>query len=163
MQFRLFEQEDLERYLGWVNQEAIWRVDNPGPYIVRTPATFAPQWQKIVGWQRSWMMIVDGREIGYIGFISDEDDELTNEFFIVIGDVSEWGKGHGRTAMQWLFEEARRLRLDSLTGQVLGNNRRALAFYEQLGFVVTGEHEPRFERDGETYMTIRIEIDLSGA
>jgi len=156
MNFRLFEDRDLDPYLRWTNQKEIWEVDNAGPYEFRTRESFADQWNKIVGWQRSWMIETNGREIGYIGFISDEQDRLTDEFFIVIGEKSEWRKGHGRAAMAWLFGKALELGLKSLTGQVLGNNERALALYESLGFRVIEEREPRFERNGKTYSTLFI-------
>ncbi len=160
MNFRLFKLDDLSLYLRWVNQKEIWEVDNSGPFEVRTPESFFDQWQKIVSWQRSWIINVDGGDIGYIGFISDAEDQLTNEFFIVIGETSVWGKGHGRTAMAWLFEKAKDLGLDALTGQVLGNNERALAFYKRMGFRVIAEQEPRFERNGTTYATLLIEKKL---
>ena len=160
MNFRLFEHSDLDLYLRWVNQKEIWEVDNPGPFEVRTPTSFADQWRKIVGWQRSWMIQSGGRDIGYIGFISDEHNALTNEFFIVIGETIEWRKGHGRVAMNWLFSKAKALGLTKITGQVLGNNLRGLAFYQKLGFSVIAEQEPFFERDGKTYSTLLIEKSI---
>lgn len=160
MNFRLFELEDLGLYLEWINQKEIWEVDNSGPFELKSPDSFSVQWQKIVGWRRSWMININGRDIGYLGFISDEQDHLTNEFFIVIGETSEWRKGHGRGAMEWLFRKAKTLGLTELTGQVLGNNKRALAFYERLGFRVVAEQEPRFERNGVTYSTLLIEKQL---
>ncbi len=83
MRFRLFENSDLAQYLYWVNQREIWEVDNPGPFEIRTAESFSEQWERIVGWQRSWIIESDGRGIGYIGFVSDERDDLTDEFFIV--------------------------------------------------------------------------------
>ena len=160
MKFRLFEHDDLDLYLSWVNQREIWEVDNPGPFEVKTPESFARQWEKIVGWRRSWMINVDGKEIGYTGFISDENDQLTNEFFIVIGETIEWGKGRGKEAMAWLFEKAKALGLETVKGQVLGNNHRALAFYERLGFCIVAEQEPRFERNGKIYSTLLIQKAL---
>ncbi len=157
MQYRLFKTEDLALYLRWVNQREIWEVDNSGPFEVRTAESFAAQWAKIVAWQRRWMMVSGGREIGYLGFISDAKDALTDEFFIVIGETSEWRKGHGATAMAWLFLTAKNLGLTRITGQVLGNNQRALAFYEKLGFKVIAEQEPKFERNGKTYSTLLIQ------
>ena len=160
MRFRLFENSDLAQYLYWVNQREIWEVDNPGPFEIRTAESFSEQWEKIVGWQRSWIIESDGRGIGYIGFVSDERDDLTDEFFIVIGETGEWRKGHGRVAMEWLFEQARRFGLSKVTGQVLGNNSRALAFYGKLGFRVVSEQEPKFERGGRVYSTLLIEKSL---
>lgn len=160
MEFRLFETNDLSLYLRWVNQWEIWEVDNSGPFEIRTVESFSDQWRKIVAWKRSWMIESDGRKIGYIGFITDENNALTDEFFIVIGELSEWRKGHGATAMEWLFQKARHLGLPKITGQVLGNNLRALAFYEGLGFSVITEQEPTFEREGKTYSTLHIEKPL---
>lgn len=157
LKFRLFELADLDLYLSWVNQEAIWEVDNSGPYEIRTRDTFGTQWQKIVAWGRSWFIEVDGSAIGYIGLISDAEDAVTHEFFIVIGDTREWGKGYGKSAMAWLSQEARRQGLDRLTGQVLGNNRRALRFYEALGFVVVDRCGPTFDRNGEVHQMLLIE------
>ena len=161
MNFRLFENGDLELYLSWVNQKEIWEVDNSGPFEIRTAESFSDQWEQIVAWQRSWMIHVDGRDIGYVGFISNMDDELTNEFFIVIGETSEWRKGRGKSAMAWLFEKAKELGLGAVTGQVLGNNNRALAFYKKLGFRVVAEQAPYFQRNGKTYSTILIEKKLN--
>lgn len=160
MEFRLFEESDLKQYLAWVNQKEIWQVDNSGPYEFRTEESFRDQWNKIVGWNRSWMMTINGREIGYIGFVSDEDDELTDEFFIVIGEISEWGKGHGKKAMHWLFDTALEKGLTRLTGQVLGNNENALRFYDSLGFTVVSKGLPTFERDGQKFHTLVIEKRL---
>jgi len=160
MKFRLFQKSDLPLYLHWVNQREIWEVDNAGPYEVRTSESFAEQWDKFVAWQRSWMMELDGREIGYIGFVSDADGALADEFFIVIGETSEWRKGHGAGAMMWLFKMARKLGLTKVTGQVLGNNQGARAFYEKLGFSVIGEQGPMFERNGRTYPMLLIEKPL---
>lgn len=160
MKFRLFEEADIDLYLNWVNQKAIWEVDNSGPFEVRTAEAFAAQWKKIVAWKRSWFIMVDDREIGYIGFVSDVGDNITDEFFIVIGEITEWGKGHGKNAMAWLFEKSREAGLSRVTGQVLGNNQRALAFYESLGFRVLAEQNPTFERNGATFRTLLIEKTL---
>lgn len=158
--YRLFEHSDIQMYLDWVNQKEIWEVDNSGSFESRTKESFLEQWENIVGWQRSWFIVVDGREIGYIGFVSDENDYLTDEFFIVIGEIDQWGKGYGTRAMEWLFDAAVRLNLSRVTGQVLGSNSRALGFYESLGFRILGEQEPSFQREGKTYRMILIEMTL---
>ena len=62
--------------------------------------------------------------------------------------------------MAWLFDKARELGLSSVTGQVLGNNQRALAFYQRLGFEEIREQDPHFERDGQMYPTLLIKKDL---
>lgn len=160
MEFRLFEASDILLYLGWVNQEAIWEVDNAGPFETRTEGSFDDQWKKIVRWQRSWIIEANQQPIGYIGFVSDENDGLTDEFFIVIGETGEWAKGYGKQAMHWLFEKGRRLGLSRLTGQVLGNNERALHFYAALGFKLVEQRDPSFQRNGRTWRTLLIERPL---
>ena len=160
MDFQLFEAGDIELYLRWVNQKTIWEVDNSGPYELRTSESFAAQWKKIVTWKRSWFIVLDGHKIGYIGLVSDDENNLTDEFFIVIGETSEWRKGHGKNAMAWLFEKAREAGLSRVTGQVLGNNQRALTFYKSLGFRILAEQDPTFERNGEMFRTLLIEKTL---
>jgi RimJ/RimL family protein N-acetyltransferase len=162
LSFRLFRHEDLPLYLEWVNQREIWEVDSSEPFTMKTTEAFQQQGSKIVDWARSWLIFVDGRPIGYVGFVSDEHDQLTDEFFIVIGDTTQWGKGYGRQAMQWLVDKAAELGLTRLRGQVLGNNARALAFYEALGFRKVGEGEPRFERNGAIYNTVVVARPLRG-
>ena len=58
---------------------------------------------------------------------------------------------------EWLYRKGRELGLSKITGNVLGNNERALRFYESLGFDRIGEGEPKVERGGAIYNTIRIE------
>ena len=106
------------------------------------------------------MICLDGREIGYLGFVSNEQDELTDDFFIVIGEVGEWRGGYGRAAMGWLFRKAASLGLSRLTGQVLSNNERALKFYTAVGVVEVGRKERYFGQNGRTYATLRIEAEI---
>lgn len=62
--------------------------------------------------------------------------------------------------MEWLFRQVNSLGLTAVTGQVLGNNQQALAFYKQLVFNVIAEQESRFEQNGQTYSTPLIEKQL---
>jgi len=160
MLFRLFEPKDIDLYLRWINQKAIWEVDGIGPYQFQTVGTFKNQWERIVDWRRSWFFSIDGKDIGYVGFVSDENDDLTNEFFIVIGDMDEWGKGRGSIAMEWLFDKARECQLRELVGHVHGNNERALKFYKNLGFETVSEEPNVFVRNGQHYSQFLIRKKL---
>lgn len=149
--FRLFKDDDLELYLRWVNQKAIWEVDNSGPYEFRTPELFHDKWKEILAANHSYMIIKDDREIGYIGLFYEENLGLTSEFFIVIGETDEWGKGHGKVAMDWLVQHAKQNDLSQLLATVLGNNERAQKFYRSLGFKWIKEKEDPYERNGKSY------------
>jgi len=63
------------------------------------------------------------------------DDGREGEFAIVVLD--RWqGHGLGQRLMRALLERARQRGLQRLHGQILGSNRRMLAFVERLGFKV---------------------------
>ncbi len=62
------------------------------------------------------------------------------------------GLGHGRRAMQWVVEEARRLGVASVGLSHVELDGHAGGFYEKLGFRYTGEVE-----DGELKMILALE------
>ena len=62
-------------------------------------------------------------------------------FRIVIGEKELWGQGYGTEATRLVAEQAFEvLGLDAVRLEVFSHNTRALAAYERVGFVVTGEH-----------------------
>ncbi|MBL8330696.1 MAG: histidinol dehydrogenase [Rubrivivax sp.] len=82
-------------------------------------------------------------------------DELTVWRLMI--DASHQGKGHGRQAMAWVIEEARRLgRAQVGLSHVVGNTAAA-AFYGRLGFVPTGEID-----DGEAKMRLVLDHPADG-
>ena len=74
-----------------------------------------------------WLMephrqMVAQQEVSFTVFVQDEADKLTDERFIVIGDLGERRRRHGWAAMLWCF-----------------NHACALAFYWSLRFGVVGD------------------------
>lgn len=62
-------------------------------------------------------------------------------FRIVIGEKDAWGQGYGTEATRLVMDEAfESLQLDEVRLEVFSHNQRAVAAYERVGFVVTGEH-----------------------
>ncbi|MFT4039032.1 MAG: GNAT family protein [Thermomicrobiales bacterium] len=62
-------------------------------------------------------------------------------FRIVIGEKEVWGQGYGTEATRLVMDEAfESLSLDEVRLEVFSHNQRAIAAYERVGFVVTGEH-----------------------
>ena len=74
-----------------------------------------------------WLMgphrqMVVQQQVSFTGFVQDEADKLTDERFIVIGDLGEWRCSHGWAAVLSCFIHA-----------------CALAFYWSLRFGVVGD------------------------
>jgi GNAT superfamily N-acetyltransferase len=80
---------------------------------------------------------LDGRAVGLIdcfaGFSTFAARPLLNIHDIVVhADVR--GRGIGQALLSWAEERARQLGCCKLTLEVLSNNMRAMASYEQAGF-----------------------------
>jgi len=78
-----------------------------------------------------------GTDIGIMAVVVGPDCVKLNQLFLL---PAHQGKGVGTECMSLVMDEARRLGLPLRLG-VLKVNPRALAFYERLGFVRTGETE----------------------
>jgi GNAT superfamily N-acetyltransferase len=76
-----------------------------------------------------------GTDVGILAFVVKPDCVQLNQLFLL---PEHQGKGIGRKCMFLIMEKARQLGLP-VRLRVLKVNRRALAFYERLGFVRTGE------------------------
>ena len=62
-------------------------------------------------------------------------------FRIAIGEKDVWGRGYGTEATRLVMEEAfDSLGLTEVRLEVFAHNARAIATYERVGFVVSGEH-----------------------
>lgn len=93
--------------------------------------------------------VKDDRCIGHVGLYDIDHRIRKAEFGILLGDTDFHGKGVGKhvtaTMIAYGFEQLN-LRRISLT--VLASNKRALALYEQLGFIVEGRFRDDDFRDG---------------
>lgn len=76
-----------------------------------------------------------GTDVGIMGIVVASDCVKVNQLFLL---PEHQGKGIGRKCMLLIMEEARQLGLPMCL-RVLKVNPRALAFYQRLGFVRTGE------------------------
>ncbi|MEM7033168.1 MAG: GNAT family protein, partial [Chloroflexota bacterium] len=118
--------------------------------------------EKVVNNPYVFKIIANGRFVGYIGLKNYSSGQEDVEFFIVIGALDQWGKGIGKAAMKRLIDLAKTdLGLKKIIGLVLGNNKRALRFYQRIGFQVVGQEPPSFWRDGQKYQLVRIEMLLN--
>jgi hypothetical protein len=61
--------------------------------------------------------------------------------------------------MNWLFDKTfNELKLSKLFGYALGNNTKALKFYERIGFEIVGDSEPKYIKNDKEYSLKKIEM-----
>lgn len=96
---------------------------------------------------RIWFGIAlreNDRLIGETGLLRIYYPWRTADLSIIIGDKNAWGRGYGTQAINLLLDYAfGALALHRIAIGVVGSNKRALAFYEKVGFQREG-----VQRDG---------------
>jgi ribosomal protein S18 acetylase RimI-like enzyme len=107
---------------------------------------------------------VDAGEIlGWIdtGFSRDADaDRNTGELRALYVAPGAWRRGVGTTLWRAAEVGLRAAEFRSVTLWVLDANRRALGFYEAIGFCVDAGHEKTIERGGAMLREVRLRLDL---
>ena len=83
---------------------------------------------------------LDGKDIGIISVDLEPDSVFVNQIYIL---PEHQAQGIGRRCMSIVVEEAKKLDLP-VRLRVLKVNRRAVAFYERLGFTITDETDTHF-------------------
>lgn len=84
---------------------------------------------------RIWgVMMSDGHPIGAAGL--KHIDGSIAEYWGYIGDKDCWGQGLGAHMLGAVEQKARELGIASLYLNVAADNRRAVALYKRLGFIV---------------------------
>ena len=85
--------------------------------------------------QEFQIVSVDGHDVGIMSAALEADCVFLNQIYILPGHQ---GRGIGGKCMLTVFERATRSNLP-VKLKVLKVNRRAAAFYERLGFTITGD------------------------
>lgn len=93
--------------------------------------------QQRFGAQDFRVINLDGTDVGIMAVVVASDCVQVNQLFIL---PERQCMGIGRRCMSLIIEEARQLGLP-VRLRVLKVNSRALAFYQRLGFVCTGESD----------------------
>jgi diamine N-acetyltransferase len=91
-----------------------------------------------------WMRAIyaDGDPVGFLLTYEDpEEDSFWVWRFMV--DARRQRKGIGRQAMELLLDRWRSLGATAAALSVIPANRKTIAFYQSLGFQLTGEEEGR--------------------
>ena len=153
-----------------VRLTALTSDDVPGLMRWHTDTTFARLYDARVAAPRTysaldnWIDDANRSNNGYLFAIRPLDDEMLLGFVelesimwthqhawlsIAIGDAAHQGQGYGREAiglaLRFAFHE---LNLHRVQLTVFSYNTRAIALYEQLGFVREGVYREYLQRDG---------------
>jgi diamine N-acetyltransferase len=99
---------------------------------------------------RIWFVVVERatqRRLGECGLLRMMPAWRTTDLSIILGERDAWGKGYGTEAITLLMNYAFGfLNFHRIAIGVVGFNRRALQFYEKVGFQREG-----IQRDGYYY------------
>ena len=80
-----------------------------------------------------FMILVDKKVIGHIALAKRRNNWYETQ--IVIGEKQYWGKGYGTKAIKLLIKKAKKLGISKIYLEVRPTNNRAIAAYENAGFV----------------------------
>jgi RimJ/RimL family protein N-acetyltransferase len=80
-----------------------------------------------------FMILLDRKVIGHIVLTKRKNDWYETQ--IVIGERQYWGRGYGTKVIKLLLKKAKRLRISKIYLEVRPTNTRAIAAYENSGFI----------------------------
>lgn len=146
---RPVEPEDLPSICTWANDPEIRGLTGEVlPMSSKRAADFLEKIHKEP--DRIWFSVVlkeDNRLIGEAGLLRMFHPWKTTDLALIIGEKDCWGKGYGTEAIKLLLDYAfGYLSFHRVAVGVVGFNKRALQFYEKVGFKKEG-----IQRDGYYY------------
>lgn len=97
--------------------------------------------------------------IGYAGICGISNTNKSGEYFIFIGDRSQWGKGHGTTTTHKVLKYGfNKLHLNRIMLTVSEPNIGGIRAYEKAGFKYEGRLRQACNRDGKFHDKIVMSI-----
>jgi diamine N-acetyltransferase len=138
---RPFGRNDLPYIQKWSNDVELRELTGE---IAPMSQAEAEKWYRemIVDKDRVWFAIVlkrNDRVIGEAGLLRMFRPWRNTDMTIIIGEKDAWGKGYGTEAGHLLLDHAfRQLGFHRISVGVVGFNKRALRFWEGLGFKKEG-------------------------
>jgi len=146
---RPFERDDLLYIQKWSNDAELRRLT--GEVASMSRAEIEEFYRGLLADKdRMWFVIAlkrGDRVIGEAGLLRMFRPWRATDMTIIIGEKDAWGKGYGTEAGRLLLDYAfKRLGFHRISIGVVGFNKRALKFWESLGFKKEGVH-----RDGYYY------------
>jgi diamine N-acetyltransferase len=112
--------------------------DDQGGYVAPNAVSIAEAHFQPKSWFRA--IYADGEPAGFVLTFEDPEGEGYHLWRFMV-DGRHQRRGVGRRAMELLLERWRELGADAGSLSVVEANAGAIAFYESLGFRLTGERE----------------------
>jgi RimJ/RimL family protein N-acetyltransferase len=149
---RPFGKDDLQYIQKWSNDAELRRLI--GEVAPMSRAETEKWYKELLGDKdRIWFVIVlkrGDRVIGEAGLLRMFRPWRNTDMTIIIGEKGAWGKGYGTEAGHLLLDYAfRRLGFHRISIGVVGFNKRALRFWESLGFKKEGVERDEYYYDNE--------------
>lgn len=154
---RAIEETDYIEYNKWINdaETNYWRGNYP-PETQMQSKLQLQQWSDKSNTQLCFAILTPSKKlIGFIGLRGICSRSRRAEVWIYIGDKSEWGKGHGKSALDLLINYSfNELNLHRLWLECDPNHKSGVACYEKVGFVKEGIHRDGYFKRGRYHDTI---------
>lgn len=135
--------DDLPLMMAWRSNPLIYA----GFYSQKAPLT----WDEHINWfqsrnkdWRTFIIIYEGRKVGVVNL--GQLDHWSSELGIFVGEVSLWGKGIGKQAVQLGLNYLKGIGKEYCHTTILDNNKRSIRMFENLGFEFMAK-----AREGESY------------
>jgi RimJ/RimL family protein N-acetyltransferase len=138
---RPFQKRDLIHFQRWSDDAELRKLIGEVAPMSRTEIE---KWYKdlLADQDRVWFAIVlkkHNRVIGEAGLLRMCRPFHSTDMTIIIGEKDEWGKGYGTEVGRLLLDYAfKKLGFHKISIGVVGFNKRALKFWESLGFKKEG-------------------------
>jgi len=101
-----------------------------------------------------FMILFNKKVIGHIALAKRKNNWYETQ--IVIGEKNYWGKGYGTKAIKLLLKKAKKLGISKIYLEVRPANTRAIAAYDNAGFVKTGIK--KYPKNKYLSETLRMEL-----
>jgi RimJ/RimL family protein N-acetyltransferase len=147
---RPFSRDDLPYIQKWSNDAELRRLIGEVAPMSRADTE---KWYRelLADKDRVWFAIVlkrGDRVIGEAGLLRMFRPWRTTDMTIIIGEKDEWGRGYGTEVGHLLLHYAfRQLGFHRISIGVVGFNKRALKFWESLGFKKEGVQRDEYFYD----------------
>ncbi|KYK32315.1 MAG: hypothetical protein AYK19_03310 [Theionarchaea archaeon DG-70-1] len=158
---RPIEPEDLSFICKWANDPEIRKLTGEVlPMSMGRTTEFLERIHKEK--DRVWFTVVlkeNDRLIGEAGLLRMFHPWRTTDFTLIIGEKDCWGKGYGTEAALLLLDYAfGYLNFHRVSIGVVGFNKRALQFYEKVGFKKEGVQRDGYYYDHEYHDFVMMSI-----
>jgi len=134
---RRLEEEDLAKKIEWINNN---QINETLMYDCPLSLSETKEWYKKTLFDRNrWdFSIIEKKKnelVGIAGLIKLNYKHRNAQFYITLGEKSEWGKGYAKEALEKVLRFAfLELGLEKVYLYTLSNNEKARKLFEKTGF-----------------------------